>query len=351
MMEKKNYTVLAIDDTAENLGLLETLLEKQHYLVLVATNGERGLEIARKQQPDIILLDVMMPGWDGFETARRIKKVQELASIPILFLSALDDTGSKVKGFDAGGVDYVAKPFQQQELLARIKTHLELGKLRNNLSQQVARKTEELTRFYEDSLHLLSMVSEFRDYETSLHNKRLGEYAKLIAQQMGLPNEIADLIVMAAPLHDVGKIGIPDSILHKQGPLEPEQWETMKTHPIIGRRILRSINNNRVLLMAADIAEGHHEAYDGSGYPHGLAGDDIPLAARITSLCDIYDALRSERPYKKSFSHEQSFDIIVNGDRRTKPEHFDPQVLDIFIKYHQDFDEIFERMRETQDHL
>jgi len=194
MMAKKNYTVLAIDDTAENLGLLETLLEKQNYLVLVATNGERGLEIARKQRPDIILLDVMMPGWDGFETARRIKREEELSSIPILFLSALDDTGSKVKGFDAGGVDYIAKPFQQKELLARIKTHLELGNLRNNLSQQVMRKTQELTRFYEDSLHLLSMVSEFRDYETSLHNKRLGEYAKLIALHLDLPERFQNLM-------------------------------------------------------------------------------------------------------------------------------------------------------------
>jgi len=345
-MAKKNYTVLAIDDTAENLGLLETLLEKQNYLVLVATNGERGLEIARKQRPDIILLDVMMPGWDGFETARRIKKEADLSSIPILFLSALDDTGSKVKGFDAGGVDYIAKPFQQKELLARIRTHLELGNLRNNLSQQVMRKTQELTRFYEDSLHLLSMVSEFRDYETSLHNKRLGEYAKLIAGHLNLPDDVSKLIVMAAPLHDVGKIGIPDSILHKQGPLEPQQWDIMKTHPSIGRRILRSINNNRVLSMAAEIAEGHHEAFDGSGYPSGLKGEEIPLVARITSLCDIYDALRSERPYKKSFSHEQSFGIIVNGDRRTKPEHFDPQVLAIFMKHHLEFSEIYERMRE-----
>ncbi len=348
-MNTKKYTILVIDDTAENLGLLESLLEKQNYQVLVATSGERGFDIAQKQHPDIILLDIMMPGWGGFETARRIKSLPDLSHIPILFLSALDDPANKVNGFNAGGVDYIAKPFQQVELLARIKTHLELGQLRNNLSLQVEQKTFELTRFYKDSLQLLSMVSEFRDYETSLHNKRLGEYAKQIAGHLNLANETVDLIVLAAPLHDVGKIGIPDSILHKQGPLDSQQWQMMKTHPTIGQRILSSIQNNRILSMAADIAIGHHEAYDGSGYPNALKGENIPLAARITSLCDVYDALRSQRPYKKSFSHQQSFDIIAQGDSRTKPEHFDPQVLAVFIQYHQDFNKIFEEMREAQE--
>jgi len=348
-MINNKYTVLAIDDTAENLGLLETLLENQNYQVLVATNGERGLNIVQKQQPDIILLDVMMPGWNGFETARRIKSIPELSHIPILFLSALDDSINKVKGFNAGGVDYIAKPFQQVELLARIKTHLELGQLRNNLSQQVIEKTDELTRFYEDSLQLLSMVSEFRDYETSLHNSRLGVYAQRIAGHLQLSSEITNLIVLAAPLHDMGKIGIPDSILHKQGPLEADQWEIMKTHPSIGQRILSSIKNNSILTMAAEIAVGHHEAYDGSGYPNALKGEEIPLCARITSLCDVYDALRSKRPYKKSFSHQETLDIISNGDRRTKPEHFDPAVLDAFIKHHHEFNEIFEEMREEDE--
>jgi putative two-component system response regulator len=348
-MLNKKYTILAIDDTAENLGLLETILENQNYQVLVATNGERGLNIVQKQQPDIILLDVMMPGWNGFETARRIKSIPELSHIPILFLSALDDSINKVKGFNAGGVDYIAKPFQQVELLARIKTHLELGQLRNNLSQQVEKKTNELTRLYEDSLQLLSMVSEFRDYETSLHNSRLGEYAKRIAEHLDLSSEIADLIVLAAPLHDMGKIGIPDSILHKQGPLDQEQWKNMKTHPNIGQRILSSIKNNVILSMAAEIAVGHHEAYDGSGYPNALIGEKIPLSARITSLCDVYDALRSQRPYKKSFSHQEAFSIIVHGDGRTKPEHFDPLILDVFIKHHFEFNEIFEQMKETEE--
>jgi len=348
-MINNKYTVLAIDDTAENLGLLETLLENQNYQVLVATNGERGLNIVQKQQPDIILLDVMMPGWNGFETARRIKSIPELSHIPILFLSALDDSINKVKGFNAGGVDYIAKPFQQVELLARIKTHLELEQLRNNLSQQVIEKTDELTRFYEDSLQLLSMVSEFRDYETSLHNSRLGVYAQRIAGHLQLSSEITNLIVLAAPLHDMGKIGIPDSILHKQGPLEADQWEIMKTHPSIGQRILSSIKNNSILTMAAEIAVGHHEAYDGSGYPNALKGEEIPLCARITSLCDVYDALRSKRPYKKSFSHQETLDIISNGDRRTKPEHFDPAVLDAFIKHHHEFNEIFEEMREEDE--
>lgn len=345
-MDNKNYTILAIDDTPENLGLLESILDASGYQVLVANNGQHGLDIAEKQCPDLILLDIMMPGWDGFETAKKIKQVKKLLPIPILFISALDDSQNKLKGFNAGGVDYITKPFQQVELLARIKTHLELSLLRKNLYHQVELKTQLLTHFYEDSLQLLSMVSEFRDYETSLHNKRLGEYAGLIAKQLGLNSEFTHLIVMAVPLHDMGKIGIADDILHKQGPLDPKQWDMMKTHPLIGQRILLSISNNEILSMAAEIAAAHHEAYDGSGYPLGLQAQKIPLEARITSLCDVYDALRSQRPYKKSFSHIQAVEIITKGDRRTKPEHFDPQILAIFKQHHQLFDDIFEQMKE-----
>jgi putative two-component system response regulator len=335
-------TVLAIDDTAENLGLLESLLEGESYRVLVATSGERGLEIARTQKPDIILLDIMMPGWDGFETAQRIKQFDRLNKTPILFLSALDDTPSKVKAFEAGGVDYITKPFQRPELVARIANHLELSELRENLQQQVTEKTKALKQSQESALNLLSLASEYRDYETGMHNNRLGVYAHFITGQLGWNRRERDLILHAAPLHDLGKIGIPDDILHKPGRFEPHELRVMMTHTSIGAKILRSVaDQNPLLQMAADIAEGHHETYDGTGYPFKTAGEAIPMAARITSLCDVYDALRSERPYKQPFDHEKALRIILEGDRRTRPEHFDPDVLGIFRRHHYQLDRIF----------
>ncbi len=343
----KNSTILAIDDTPENLGLLETILEQEDYDVLVATSGEHGYQIAQNQLPDLILLDIMMPGWGGFETARRIQATPELKSIPILFLSALDDVESKVKALKAGGVDFVSKPFQRQELLARIKTHIELSQLRNNLQEQVELQTHELHHSYEDALSLLSIASEYRDYETGMHNNRLGLYAALIAEKLGWSAEDCEMILFAAPLHDVGKIGIPDNILHKQGPLDSSEWAVMKTHATIGAKILNSKSDHNILLkMAAQIAQGHHEDYDGSGYPDGIEAEDIPLAARITSLCDVYDALRSKRPYKEGFNREQTMDIIVNGDSRTKPEHFDPKIIEIFITHEEQFEQIFSSMQD-----
>jgi putative two-component system response regulator len=343
----KNPTILAIDDTPENLGLLETILEQEDYEVLIATSGEDGYKIAQNQLPDLILLDIMMPGWGGFETARRIIADSELKQIPILFLSALDDVESKVKALKAGGVDFVSKPFQRQELLARIKTHIELSQLRNNLQEQVELQTHELHHAYEDALSLLSIASEYRDYETGMHNNRLGLYAALLAEKLGWSDEDCETILFAAPLHDVGKIGIPDSVLHKQGPLNDEEWAIMKTHASIGAKILNSKSVHNILLkMAAEIANGHHEDFDGSGYPNGVAGEEIPLSARITSLCDVYDALRSKRPYKDGFSREQTMDIIVNGDSRTKPEHFDPEIIKIFITHEDKFNQIFTSMQD-----
>ena len=339
--------MLAIDDTPENLGLLETILEMEHFKVLVATSGKRGLEIARLQKPDLILLDINMPEWTGYETARYILQEPGLKHIPILFLSALDDIDSKVKALKAGGVDYISKPFNRLELLARVNTHIELSQLRNNLQAQVEQKTEELRHAYEESLTLLSVASEYRDYETGLHNSRLGLYAALLAKKLGWSDPDCETILYAAPLHDVGKIGITDNILHKQGPLSPDEWAIMQTHATIGEKILSARSQNNALFsMAAEIAGGHHEAYDGTGYPRKLKGEDIPISARITTLCDVYDALRSERPYKSSFSHEKSMRMILEGDERTRSSQFDPEILGLFIKHADKFMQIFESMQE-----
>jgi len=345
-----NSTILAIDDTPENLGLLETILEVENFKVLVATSGRRGLEIAQKQQPDLILLDINMPEWSGFETAKFIQQESHLKNIPILFLSALDDTESKVKALKSGGVDYISKPFNRLELLARVKTHIELSQLRNNLQAQVEQKTEELRHAYEESLTLLSVASEYRDYETGLHNSRLGLYAALLANKLAWSSSDCETILYAAPLHDVGKIGITDNILHKPGPLNAEEWVIMKTHATIGEKILSSkSHNNALFAMAAEIAGGHHEGFNGLGYPRGVSGHDIPLSARITAICDVYDALRSKRPYKESYTHNKSMDMILNGDARTKSEQFDPEILELFKQHADKFEHIFETTQETSD--
>lgn len=343
-------TILAIDDTPDNLGLLETILEQEDYNVLVSTSGESGIQIAKSQRPDLILLDVMMPGLNGYETAQQILNDNGLKKIPILFLSALDDVQSKVKALKSGGVDFVSKPFQRQELLARIKTHIELSQLRNHLQEQVELQTCELYLAYENALSLLSIASEYRDYETGMHNNRLGLYAALLAQELNWSEADRKTILYAAPLHDVGKIGIPDSILHKRGPLDSKEWVVMKTHTSIGEEILsRKSHQNKLLKMAAEIAHGHHEDFDGSGYPLGLSGETIPLSARITSLCDVYDALRSKRPYKKGFSRQETMDIIVHGDNRTMPEHFDPVILKAFVANEDKFNAIFESKKSSND--
>ncbi|MCU7837522.1 MAG: response regulator [gamma proteobacterium symbiont of Taylorina sp.] len=346
----KSLTILAIDDTAENLGILENILEAEQFKVLVATSGERGLEIAQKQIPNMILLDIMMPGWNGFETAEFIRQIPQLKHVPILFLSALDDVESKVKALQAGGVDYISKPFQRLELMARINTHIELSQLRSHLQEQVDKQTYELRHAYEDSLSLLSVASEYRDYETGMHNNRLGLYSALLASKLGWSESQCHTILFAAPLHDVGKIGIPDKILHKEGPLDKDEWVIMQSHSAIGYKILNKKSEyNQLLKMAAEIACGHHEAFDGSGYPQGEKGLSIPISARITSLCDVYDALRSKRPYKKSFSHEQTLNIILTGDQRTQPCQFDPQVLEQFKYHEQMFNQIFETMSDSSN--
>ena len=343
-MENK-ATILAIDDNEDNLFIIEAILEDKNFNILFASNGEDGIEVAKKNIPDLILLDIMMPGLSGYETAQFILNDPALKHTPILFLSALDDVDSKVDAFNSGGVDYVPKPFHHEELLSRINTHLELSQLRNNLQNLVDLKTQELQRAYEEALTLLSVASEYRDYETGMHNNRLGLYAALLAKKLGWSDTDYETILFAAPLHDVGKIGIPDSILHKEGPLDNQEWITMREHTTIGETILNSKSQyNSLLKMAAKIAACHHETYDGTGYPKSLRSDEIPMAARITSLCDVYDALRSARPYKKGFSHQKTIEIISQGDSRTRPEQFDPIVLEQFLLYEKHFEEIFEIM-------
>jgi len=334
--------VLVVDDNSTNLAVVGELLERQGFDVFAANSGEMALQIAAQAKPEIVLLDVMMPGgMDGYDTLARLRSLPGLAEVPVLFLSADSTPKSKVRGFQAGGMDYVSKPFQADELLARLRTHLELYRLREHLEEEVARKTEivhqlmgELNDSYEQALSLLARAGEFRDLDTGNHTRRIGEYASRLAHLAGCDADYCRRIHHAAPLHDIGKVSIPDRVLLKAGILTDEEWVIMRTHAEAGAKILRKYRQP-LFQMAAEIAACHHERYDGTGYPEGLAGEAIPLSARITTVADCYDALRSRRPYKRAISHDESVKILIEGDGRTQPGHFDPEILALLVK-HQD---------------
>ena len=358
----ENATIMTVDDTPENLNLLRTMLQGLGHRVLAFPNGRMALNAATKNPPDLILLDINMPDMDGFEVCKRLKADERLQEIPVLFISALTEIENKVKAFKAGGVDYVTKPFQLEEVQARVEAHLRLRKMeieleRYNLHLEklVMEKTREITDSQMATILALSKLAESRDDETGHHIERVRTFSKLLAEQLrrdsryaqSISDSYVENIYYAAPLHDIGKVGIPDNILLKPGKLTPEEFEIMKTHPVIGANTLQSVQanypKNLFLNMGIAVAHAHHEKWDGSGYPDGLTGEDIPLAGRILALADVYDALRSKRPYKPAFSHEESCEIILKGSG----QHFDPAVVDAFKKVESEFAEIRTRMDDS----
>ncbi len=345
--------VLIVDDNTTNLAVLGSLLEANGYEVLAANSGEMALTIAARERPDIVLLDVMMPGgMDGYETARALHALPQLGSLPILFLSADSAPNAKVRGFQAGCLDYVSKPFQSDELLARLRTHLELDRLRHHLQEEVDAQTREIRRLadalqhtYDNCLLLLSLIADYRDLDTGNHTRRIGLYAQRLAQLAGMGDEYCYCIERAARLHDIGKIVIPDEVLLKAGPLNAGEWAIMQTHAERGAALLAEYGG-AVFHMGAEIALSHHERYDGTGYPQGLKGEAIPFSARIAALVDTYDALRSRRPYKPAFEHDKAMHLLLIGDGRTLPSHFDPGLLALVENHHQVLSEIYEQDRE-----
>lgn len=341
-------TILCVDDTPANLLLLVELL-KGAYRVKTAVNGPQALQIVAASLPDIILLDVMMPGMDGLEVCRRLKADPRCHQIPILFLTAKTDVEDEALGLSLGAADYIPKPISPPILLARVRHHLEIKKYndllqdRNSwLEKEVSRRISEITRMQEATIHVITTLAEFRDEETGNHIRRTQEYMRLLVDKIRLLpehapglNETRSLqIVKSAPLHDVGKVAIPDTILLKPGRLTPEEFEIMKLHAVRGDEILEQAmknlgNTGGFLEIARQIVRSHHEKWDGSGYPDGLVGTAIPLPARMMAVADVYDAIRSERPYKKPMSHEEAFAILRDGRGR----HFDPQVVDIFLSF------------------
>ena len=342
------HTILVVDDTPANLELMTDLLSGT-YKVKVASGGPRALKIATSATPpDLILLDIMMPEMDGYAVCRQLKADPKPANIPVIFLTARSDAQDEQFGLELGAVDYLTKPISAAIVMARLKTHLIVKAsadfLRDKnlyLEQEVARRTEQVLDIQDVTILTMASLAETRDTDTGNHIIRTHHYVRLLSRELlshprfssYLSDEMVNLLFKSAPLHDIGKVGIPDSILLKPDKLDAGEFEIMKTHTTLGHHAIECAERRLgkdvpFLRCAKEIALSHQEKWDGSGYPHGLAGDAIPISARLMAIADVYDALISRRVYKPPFSHEAAMVIILQGRDR----HFDPDVADAFIK-------------------
>lgn len=341
--------ILIVDDTVANLALLARMLKDCGYIVRPVPNGRLALQAAENEKPDLILLDITMPEMNGYEVCAKLKLNPNLAEVPVLFISALSQTSEKLRAFEVGGVDYITKPFNFEEVKARVETHLKLHRLQMNLEDQVNKQVDEIVRLQMGMIFGLAKLAEARDSDTGLHLERIQILCKLLADELQkLPaynqhvTEIyCDRIFHASPLHDIGKVGIPDNILLKPGRLTEEEFAIMKTHPEVGAQTLEEVSkhfpNNEFVKMGIKIARSHHEKWNGSGYPQGLRGEEIPLSARIMAIVDVYDAVRSKRIYKPPFSHEDTCSLI----REDSGTHFDPSLVKVFNRLESRFDEVW----------
>jgi len=318
-------TVLIVDDVPENIMLLDEILSTD-YIVSVATNGEKALKIAQSDAPpDIILLDVMMPGVDGFEVCRQLKAQSATRNIPVIFVTAMGEIKNEALGFEIGAVDYIHKPVSLPIVQARVRTQLALYDQSRELERRVRERTSELNQTRLQVIRQLGRAGEFRDNETGLHVIRVSHYCRLLAQAVGMNDEDVELIFNTSPMHDIGKIGIRDDILLKPGKLDDAEVAIMQTHTTIGAEILGE-HCSDLHTAAREIALTHHEKWNGKGYPYGLSGDAIPLNGRIAAIADVFDALTSERPYKKAWAVEDAAAQIQSE----AGQHFDPELVEHF---------------------
>jgi len=366
-MEEKN-TILIVDDEENNVELLCEHCFLMGYKTIKAYNGTEAVEISNLHRPDLIIMDVRMPHMDGFEATERIKSNPSTAHIPIIIVTSLDTRKDKLTGISKGANDFLNKPIDFEELKLRIENNLRikhyldfLKTQSHDLAKEVFEKKislndafaqlksaqDEVKEGYIETLQRLTMAAEYKDPETGSHIKRITFYTKELAIDLGLDNDFIEKIFHASAMHDIGKVGIPDHILLKNGPLDRSEWEVIKTHSAIGANILKN-SKSPFVKMGEDIAYAHHERWDGSGYPRGLKGEEIPLSARIMNICDQYDALRSSRPYKSGFDHQTTMNIITIGDKRTIPEHFDPDILHTFKTTSKRMNEIFQSFKDHQ---
>jgi putative two-component system response regulator len=354
-------TILVVDDTPDNLDLMGDLL-MDDYRVKVANSGKKALEIVQSASPpDLVLLDIMMPEMDGYEVCRILKSSEETKNIPVIFLTAKTNTIDEQKGFEIGAVDYITKPISPAIVMARVKTHLDLYYKNVYLEKLVTQRTHEIAAIQDVTIHAMASLAETRDNETGNHIRRTQNYVKLLAQHLQFhPNYthflnmdgVIETLFKSAPLHDIGKVGIPDAILLKPGRFEPSEFEIMKSHPELGQNTILQAESELgidvpFLQYAKEIAYGHHEKWDGSGYPQGLSGEDIPISARLMAVADVYDALISRRVYKEGMPHEQAVQIILDG----KGTHFDPHIIEAFVVLHEKFKEIASTFFDSNDDM
>ncbi|MBC9249739.1 two-component system response regulator [Pseudomonas alcaligenes] len=363
--EQSHYspsTILVVDDTPDNLMLMADLL-KDKYRVKAANSGEKALHILQGTLPDLILLDIMMPGLSGYDVAERLQGDPRTRNIPIIFLTAMAATEDEIHGLQLGAADYITKPISPPVVLARVETQLKvkaaadfLRDQNDYLEQEVQRRTREVMAIQDVTIQAMASLAETRDNETGNHIRRTQHYVKLLAGLLRehprfrhfLDEETIKLLFKSAPLHDIGKIGIPDRILLKPGRFTPEEFEIMKTHTTLGRDAIQHAENQLgvkvdFLHFAKEIAYSHQEKWDGSGYPEGLAADDIPISARLMAVADVYDALISRRVYKPGMPHEQAVAIIREG----RGSHFDPDICDAFLANAEQFHAIAERFADS----
>ena len=324
--------ILLVDDTKSNVDVLVNALKDQ-YKLGVSLSGEEAIRFVKQNLPDLILLDIIMPGTDGFDVCHRLKSDPQTRDIPIIFITAMDDLTHKTKGFDVGAVDYITKPFDITEVKARVKTHLTLklaGEALKNqnaiLEEMVLERTKELRKAQIEVINRLGKAAEYRDQDTGTHINRMSKYCRLMGKALGLSREEYDRLDLASTMHDVGKIGISDNILLKPGKLDTREWESMRSHTSIGEKLL-SGGTSQLLEVARIIAMTHHEKWDGTGYHQHLKGKDIPLFGRITCICDVFDALISRRPYKDPWPVDEALAEIKKGSG----VFFDPELVEVFL--------------------
>ncbi len=332
--------ILVVDDEKCNLRLIEAFLVNEGYEIALAENGKQALSQVQKNVPDIILLDAMLPDIDGFKIAKELKENGKTKLTPIVMVTSLSETNDRIKALEAGIDDFLTKPIDRTELIARVRSLLKVKHYNDHmvhyqaqLETEVEKRSEQLKQALHkirevsfDTIHRLSRAAEYKDKDTAAHIVRMSRYAAAVAEKMGMSAEKTESILYASPMHDVGKIGIPDQILLKPAKLDAEEWKIMEQHTVHGAHILEGSGSD-FLKLAEEIALTHHEKWDGSGYPRQLKETQIPLPGRITAIADVFDALTSKRPYKEPFSIEKSLDII-KGSRST---HFDPDVVDAFL--------------------
>ena len=360
-------TILVVDDTPDNLTLITSLL-KPDYQIKIANRGHKALEIAASEpSPDLILLDVMMPEMDGYEVCRRLKDDDHTRDIPVIFLTALDQDEDEEYGLGLGAVDFISKPIRPSILLARVRTHLRLKEanefLRNQnaiLEQKVVERTWQLAVVQDVTMLAMGSLAETRDNETGNHIRRTQHYIKALASTLArrsryrdaLTPETIEILYKSAPLHDIGKVGVPDNILLKPGKLTDDEFEIMKRHAMYGYEAIMTAEGklgepDSFLRHAREIAAGHHERWDGNGYPGKLAEEDIPVSARLMAVADVYDALISRRVYKPPMPHDEAVEIILDG----RGGHFDPNVVDAFVEIVDEFDMIAARFVDTESEM